>query len=69
MRQRSEIPAIYQNFTVMIHTQFNAKIKTFRADCAREYVSTTMRSILHSHGILFQQSCPYTHEQNGGSRE
>ena len=65
MRQQSEIPSIYQTFTAMIHTQFNAKIKTFRADCAREYISTTMRSILQSHDSLFQQSCPYTHEQNG----
>jgi len=65
MRQRSEIPSIYQTFTDMILTQFNAKIKTFRADCASEYISNTMRSILQSHGTLFQQSCPYTHEQNG----
>jgi len=45
MHQRSEIPTIaeiptiYQNFTAMIHSQFNAKIKTFRADCARRYSS------------------------------
>ena len=48
----------------MIHTQFDAKIKTFRADCALEYISTTMRSIIQSHGTLFQQSFPCTHEQN-----
>jgi len=29
MRQRSEIPSIYQTFTAMIHTQFNAKIRLF----------------------------------------
>ena len=49
----------------MIHIRFNAKIKTFRAVCAREYISTTIRSVLQSQGTLFQQSCPYTHEQNG----
>jgi len=64
IRKRSEIPTIYQTFTAMIHTQFNAKIKLFRADCAREYLSITMRSILQSHGTIFQQSCPYTHKQN-----
>ena len=56
MRQRSKIPTIYQNFTAMIHTQFDAKIKTFRVDYTREYISTTMRFILQSHGTLFQQS-------------
>jgi len=64
MRNRSEIPTIYQNFTTMIHTQFNAKIKTFCADCTHEYIFTMMRSVLQSHGILFQQSCPYMREQN-----
>ena len=46
MRQQSEIPTIYQTFTVMIYAQFNMKIKTFLADCTREYISTTMRSIV-----------------------
>jgi len=49
----------------MIHTRFNAKIKTFRAVCARKYISTTIIDVLQSHGTLFQQFCPYTHEQNG----
>jgi len=38
----------------MIHTQFNAKIKIFRADRAREYISTTIRSALQSHSTLCQ---------------
>ena len=29
MRQRYAIPTIYQNFTAMIHIQFNTKIKTW----------------------------------------
>ena len=41
------------------------KIKTFRTNCAREYISTTMKSVFQSQSIIFQQSCPYTHEQNG----
>jgi len=65
MRQQFEIPTLYQNFTAMIHTQFNAKIKIFRTNCDREYISTTMRFVLQSHGTLFQQSCPHTHEQHG----
>jgi len=46
MRQRSKIPTIYQTFTAMIRTQLYAKIKIFHIDCAREYISTAMRSIL-----------------------
>jgi len=65
LKHRSEIPTIYAAFTSMIKTQFNSRIKVFRSDCAKEYVSSTMCQILSSHGTLFQQSCPHTHEQNG----
>ncbi|KAK8933736.1 hypothetical protein KSP39_PZI015982 [Platanthera zijinensis] len=65
LRNRSEIPDVYHSFTTMLHTQFGRRIKLFRSDCAQEFLSSTMRDILKSHGTLHQQSCPHTHEQNG----
>jgi len=60
LKHRSEISVAYQAFTAMILTQFGARIKTFISDCAKEYLSSTMRSIMSSHGTIFQQSCPHS---------
>ena len=65
MRHRSELFQIYTDFTNMIQTQFQKRIKVFRSDGAREYLSLSMTNLLKSHGTLHQQSCPHTHQQNG----
>ncbi|XP_072952745.1 uncharacterized protein [Typha angustifolia] len=44
---------------------FGRSIKIFRSNGAREYLSSEFRSIHASVGTLPQQSCPYTHAQNG----
>ena len=48
----------------MIHTQFNVKIKTFHADCACEYLSTT-HEICHSVSWYSFPAVMPTDEQNG----
>src|SRR3954466_11721488 len=65
MRHHSEIVQIYTDFTNMIQTQFQKRIKIFRSDGAKEYLSSSMNNLLKSHGTLHQQSCPHTHQQNG----
>ena len=49
----------------MVFTQFGKRIKVFRFDGAREYLSFAFRDVLASHGTLSQQSCPHTPAQNG----
>src|SRR5438270_6556877 len=65
MRHRSEVLQIYTDFTNMIFTQFQRRIKIFRSDGAKEFLSSSMQNLLKSHGTLHQQSCPHTHQQNG----
>ena len=65
MRQRSDFLTIYQTFTVMISTQFQKKIKVFRSDSGREYLSGAFRSLLVNDGTLPQLSCPSVPAQNG----
>ncbi|KAK8933572.1 hypothetical protein KSP39_PZI015652 [Platanthera zijinensis] len=65
LRSRSKILTVYRTFTAMIHIQFGRRIKVFRSDCAQEFLSSTMRDLIHFHDTLHQQSCPHTHEQNG----
>ena len=52
MRSRSEVFSVYCQFTQMIHTQFGKRIKVFRSDGVREYLSTSFRDLLSSHGTL-----------------
>src|SRR3954466_104128 len=49
----------------MIFTQFQRRIKIFRSDGTKEFLSSSMQNLLKSHGTLHQQSCPHTHQQNG----
>src|SRR4051812_16667415 len=49
----------------MIFTQFQKRIKIFRSDGAKEFLSFSMQNLLKSHGTFHQQSCPHTHQQNG----
>lgn len=49
----------------MIHTQFQKRIKMFRSDGGKESLLSSMSTLLKSHGTIHQQSCPYTHQQNG----
>src|SRR4051812_24684331 len=49
----------------MIFTQFQKRIKIFRSDGAKEFLSFSMQNLLKSHGTIHQQSCPHTHQQNG----
>src|SRR3954463_14243451 len=65
MRHRSEVLQIYTDFTNMIYTQFHKRIKVFRSDGAKEYLSLAMENLLKSHGTIHQQSYPHTHQQNG----
>src|SRR3954470_14194714 len=64
MRHRSEVLQIYTDFTNMIYTQFQKRIKIFRSDGAKEYLSLAMQNLLKSHETIHQQSCPHTHQQN-----
>ena len=54
MRFRSEVFPIDRQFATMVYTQFGERIKVFRSDGAREYLSTVFRDLLSSHGILSQ---------------
>ena len=65
LRHRSDVLSIYRQFSEMIFTQFGKRIKVFRSNGAREYLSSAFRDVLASHGTLSQQSCPYTPAQNG----
>ena len=65
LRHRSDVLSVYRQFSEMVFMQFRKRIKVFRSDGAREYLSSVFRDVLASHDTLSQQSCPHTPAQNG----
>ena len=48
-----------------IKTQFNASLRIFQYNNAREYFHTSLSQFFYDHGIIHQSSCPHTPQQNG----
>src|SRR3954469_18217254 len=47
MRHRSEVLQIYTDFTNMVYTQFQKRVKAFRYDVGKEYLSLSMQNLLN----------------------
>ena len=60
MKERSELYFIFKSFYMEIKTQFNALLRIFRFDNAREYFHTSLSQFFDDHDIIHQSSCPYT---------
>ena len=65
LRAKSELANIAKNFVTMIETQFGKVIKIFRSDPGGEFCASELVQFFSDKGILTQQSCPGTPEQNG----
>ncbi|KAK8951538.1 hypothetical protein KSP39_PZI004751 [Platanthera zijinensis] len=65
LRDRSELLDVWISFYQLIKTQFDACIKTFRSDNAKEYLSHAFTTFRVQHVIIHQTSCVYTSQQNG----
>jgi len=65
MKDRSEILSIFQRLHKEINTQFNCSLKILQSDNALKYVQNALRDCCISHGIIHQNSCAHTPQQNG----
>ena len=61
LKNKSDTQFLLPNFVNMVHTQFNATIKTIRSDNGTEFY---LKEFFHSNGILHQLSCVDTPQQN-----
>ena len=61
MKTKSAIQSFTISFHAMITTQFNVKIKQIRTNNALEF---NMPNFFSSNGIIHQQTCVYTPQQN-----
>ena len=65
MKDRSKILCIFQRFYKEISTQFNCSLKILRSDNILEYMQYALQDYCVSHGIIHQNSCTHTPQQNG----
>ena len=63
LNDKTEAPTCLKNFFVMVNTQFQTNVQSFRSDNGTEFMSLT--GYFHQHGILHETSCVGTPQQNG----
>ena len=63
LKTKSETLSIFKIFKNQIEKQLDRPIKCLQSDWGGEFRSFV--NFLHTEGIQFRQSCPYTHNQNG----
>ena len=63
MRHKSETQTLPRQFFHYVNTQFNKKVQQLLSDNEAEFLS--LQKFLLEEGILFQNSCVYTPQQNG----
>jgi transposase InsO family protein len=64
MKRKNEVFSHFQNFTNLIETQYNTKIKILRTDNRTEFINQSFSNFTKSRGIIHQTSCVYTSQQN-----
>lgn len=64
MRDKSEVSHLLRNFCIMIHTQFDKKVKTIHNDNGLEFTSNSMKQYYVDNGILHQTILVDTPRQN-----
>ena len=67
MKNKSEVFSHFQNFTNLVETQYNKKIKILRTDNGTEFINQNFENFTNSKGIIHQTSYVYTPQQNGVS--
>ena len=65
MKEMFELFSIFKSFFMEIKTQFNASLRIFRSDNAREYFHKSLSEFFYDHGIIHQSSYAHTPQQNG----
>ncbi|KAL0667809.1 hypothetical protein Bca4012_030513 [Brassica carinata] len=65
LQTKDRVLEAFINFQNYVTNHFNAKIKILRSDNGGEYTSNAFKQHLAKCGMIHQNSCPYTPQQNG----
>ena len=65
IKQKSEVPGVFERFIKFAEKQCKYKLKTLRNDNWREYINATLKQTLDNLGIKHETSIAYNPQQNG----
>ena len=65
LKEKFEVPQIFETFYLMIHTQYDTKIKILRTDNSTEYFNSVLNNFISKKGLLHHNSCIESPQQNG----
>lgn len=65
LKHKSDVFERLRDYERMVANKFGRNIKVLRADNGREYSNNATINYLKSHGIILENTAPYTPEQNG----
>lgn len=65
LKRKDEVFSAFQSFTMMVQTQYSAKIQVLRSDNGSEFFNHRFLEYFQLHGILHETSCPQAPQQNG----
>lgn len=65
LKEKGEAEQTFKHFHLMVNNQFNAKIQILRTDNGREYFNSILGGYFLENGIIHQNSCVDTPQQNG----
>lgn len=67
MKQKSEVPKLFNEFKNEVENQTGKRIKILRSDNGLEYCNSQLKKICFDNGIIHQTSAPYSPQQNGNT--
>lgn len=65
LKSKAEVLDTFIRFKVFVENQMEAKIKVFRTDNGKEYLSAQFDKFCQVNGMQHQLTCPYSPQQNG----
>ncbi|GKB95546.1 ribonuclease H-like domain-containing protein, partial [Tanacetum coccineum] len=65
LKSKTEVGEYIESFIKLVFTQFGKKVKIVRSDNETEFVNHHLSNFFKDLGIIHQNSCAYTPQQNG----
>lgn len=65
LKDKSSVHYTRRDFVVFVHNQFLYKVNSIRSDNGTKFLKANCQNLFAELGILHQNSCTYTPQQNG----
>ena len=65
LKSKHDVLHVIPQFSKMVITQFNTRVKVFHSDNGCEFVNRSLATLFQENGIFHQTTCAYTPQHNG----